>query len=46
MNSIFFDAPVSDDVRRGLVYRGQLLVYSACPSALAATKDRDERISR
>lgn len=35
MNSIFFDAPVSDDERRNLVYRGQLFLHSPCPSALA-----------
>lgn len=34
MNAIFFDAPVSDDKRRELVYRGQLLVYSPTPSSL------------
>jgi hypothetical protein len=35
MNSILFDASASDDVRRDLAYRGQLHVYSPCPSALA-----------
>lgn len=35
MNSVFFDAPVSDDRRRQQLYDGQLFLYSACPSALA-----------
>jgi len=28
MNASFLDAPVKDDKRRELLYRGQLLVYS------------------
>lgn len=35
MNAIYLDAPVSDDQRRELLYRGQLLVYSPTPSSLA-----------
>jgi hypothetical protein len=34
VNSIFLDAPVNDDKRRELLYRGQLLVYSPTPSSL------------
>jgi hypothetical protein len=34
MNSIFIDAPINDDRRRELLYRGQLLVYSPTPSSL------------
>src|SRR5215467_4284071 len=34
MNAIFLDAPVTDDKRRELLYRGQLLVYSPTPSSL------------
>ena len=35
MNSIYLDAPMSDDARREAIYRGQLLVYSPTPSSLA-----------
>ena len=35
MNSILFDASANDAARRELLYRGQLLVYSPSPSALA-----------
>jgi hypothetical protein len=35
MNSIFFDADVSDDVRRKRLYEGQLFVYSPTASSLA-----------
>ena len=35
MNSIYLDAPVSDDQRRELLYQGQLLVYSPTPNSLA-----------
>ncbi|HTF25991.1 MAG TPA: hypothetical protein VK937_19115 [Candidatus Limnocylindria bacterium] len=35
MNSIIIDAPIPDDKRRELLYRGQLLVYSPTPSSLA-----------
>jgi hypothetical protein len=35
MNAIYLDAPVSDDQRRELLYRGQLLVYSPTPSSFA-----------
>ena len=34
MNAIYLDAPVSDDKRRELLFRGQLLVYSPTPSSL------------
>jgi len=34
MNSIFLDAPINDDERRELLFRGQLLVYSPTPSSL------------
>jgi hypothetical protein len=35
MNAILIDAPIGDDKRRELLYRGQLLVYSPTPSSLA-----------
>jgi hypothetical protein len=35
MNSIYLDAPMTDDARREALYRGQLLVYSATPSSIA-----------
>lgn len=35
MNAIFFDSPLDDDARRELLYKGQLFVYSPCPSSLA-----------
>jgi len=33
MNSIYIDAPMTDDARREALYRGQLLVYSATPNS-------------
>ncbi len=35
MNSIFFDAPLCDELRRQQLYNGQLFVYSATPGTLA-----------
>jgi phytanoyl-CoA dioxygenase PhyH len=35
MNSVFFDSEVSDDERRGLLYSGQLFVYSQTPGTLS-----------
>ena len=35
MNSIIIDAPISEERKRELLYRGQLLVYSPTPSSLA-----------
>ncbi len=35
MNSVFFDAPHSDEQRRQALYSGQLFVYSPRPSTLA-----------
>jgi hypothetical protein len=37
-DSIFFDAPLSDEQRRELLYDGQLFVYSATPSSRALTQ--------
>ena len=34
MTAIYLDAPISDDKRRELLFRGQLLVYSPTPSSL------------
>lgn len=34
MSTIYFDPPFSDDVRRQVLYQGDLLVYSPCPSTL------------
>ena len=35
MNTIYYNAQVTDDVRRKLLYEGQLFVYSPRPSSLA-----------
>jgi Phytanoyl-CoA dioxygenase (PhyH) len=35
MNSVFFDAAIREEERRGLLYQGQLFVYSPTPSSLA-----------
>ena len=35
MNAILIDAPLTDEQRRDLLYRGQLLVYSPTPSSMA-----------
>ena len=35
MNSIIIDAPISEEKKRELLYRGQLLVYSPTASSLA-----------
>lgn len=38
MSSIFFDAKLSDNDRREHLYKGQIFVYSVCPSAIAMVK--------
>ena len=35
MNSLIIDAPISEEQKRDLLYRGQLLVYSPTPGSLA-----------
>ena len=35
MNTIYFDSPLSDEVRRSRIYGGQLFVFSPRPSTLA-----------
>jgi len=35
MNALYVDAPISEETKRELLYRGQLLVYSPTPSSLA-----------
>jgi hypothetical protein len=35
MNTIYFDSPVNDEVRRQQLYSGQLFIFSPCPSAIA-----------
>lgn len=35
MTAIFFDSDLSDDKRRDYLFKGQLFVYSPCPSAIA-----------
>jgi len=35
MNTIYVDAPYSDEERRQRLYNGQLFVFSPCPSAQA-----------
>src|SRR5437667_2425130 len=35
MNSLIIDAPISEEKKRQLLYRGQLLVYSPTPNSLA-----------
>ncbi len=44
MNSIFFDAKFSDQVRRQHLYNGQLFVYSTCPSASSMVEFAREMI--
>lgn len=44
MDSIFFDAKLSDEDRRHHLYNGQIFVYSTCPSAIAMTKFAREMI--
>lgn len=34
MNTVYFDSPVNDEVRRSRLYEGQLFVYSPRPSSL------------
>lgn len=34
MNTIYFDSPVSEDLRRQMLYQGQLFVYSPRPSTI------------
>lgn len=35
MNTVYFDPPIHDEVRRQRLYRGELFVFSARPSTLA-----------
>jgi hypothetical protein len=35
MNAIYFDSPMTDELRRSALYRGQLFVYSPSASAIA-----------
>ena len=35
MNTVYFDSPASDDIRRQQLYEGQLFVYSPRPSSIA-----------
>jgi len=38
MTSVFSNSAVDDDVRRGMLYAGELFVYSATPSSLALVR--------
>src|SRR5258708_17888828 len=44
MNSVFFDPKLGDDERRGRLYEGQLIVYSAPASALRLVELAQELI--
>lgn len=44
MNSIFFDAKLSDEDRRHHLYNGQIFVYSTCPSATSMIEFAREMI--
>jgi len=44
VNSIFFDAKLSDEDRRQHLYNGQLFVYSTCPSATSMIEFAREMI--
>ena len=35
MNTVFFDSPAGDDIRRQGLYDGQLYVFSPTPGSLA-----------
>ncbi|MGC3976635.1 MAG: hypothetical protein QM771_19970 [Nitrospira sp.] len=35
MNTVYYDAPVTDEVRRQRLFDGQLFVYSPRPSSVA-----------
>jgi hypothetical protein len=45
MNTIYFDSPISDELRRSALYRGQLFVYSPCASAIAFCEHARQMIS-
>jgi hypothetical protein len=44
MNTIYFDSPGSDDVRRARLYEGHVFVFSPCPSSLALCQFAREMI--
>jgi hypothetical protein len=46
MNTVYFDATTSDDVRRQLLYEGQLFVFSPTPSSLALVAFARELIKK
>ena len=45
MNSVFFDAPMPDEMRRKLIYAGQLIVYPPVQSSLALVELAREMVS-
>ena len=46
MNTIFIDPPMSDEVRRSHLFKGQLFVFSPKPSSLALCEFADELIRK
>ena len=43
-NTIYFDSPVDDYIRRQELYQGQLFVYSPSPSSIALSAFAREMI--
>jgi len=44
MNTVYFDSPISDEMRRERLYQGQLFVFSPRPSSVALCQFADELI--
>jgi hypothetical protein len=44
MNTIYFDSPVTEAVRRTYLYNGDLFIFSPCPSSLALCEFAREMI--
>ena len=46
MTTVRFNPDITDDDRRGLLYAGQVLVYSASPESLALVEHARDLIAR
>jgi hypothetical protein len=46
MNTIYFDSPLSESVRRQLIFQGDLFVFSPRPASLALCQFADELIRK
>ncbi|SRR5579884_1521934 len=46
MNTVYFDSPVNDEVRRDQLYKGQLFVFSPRPSSVAFCQFAREMIEQ